>query len=306
MYTRKSLVTMVVAALCAATASAAMQPLTISSAFNYDAVGTVEEIAYCNTFTGVDHQLTNILGQHSMYSGQTYLGGDGGLPADGIIDGGNFEVGRGLTSRYATAAADAAQSNIIRLRANSRETLSAEVVLPAAEQQRYSAINFAFSGERYKFEASKVTHYTASIEVRYAGDSAWHVLWLSTGDNATLGGSFGTGNGTSGLSSWDKNTDTADWAVVHATEKRCGTAGSSGSRYSNTKAGATYLWKFANDLPLDGSKTLEALRISVSTDGVNRPTGVNLFAASAVPVPEPATAGLLALGAAGLIFRRRR
>ncbi|NLF32932.1 MAG: hypothetical protein GX591_18855, partial [Planctomycetes bacterium] len=47
-----------------------------------------------------------------------------------------------------------------------------------------------------------------------------------------------------------------------------------------------------------GSRTLEALRFSVSTDGVNRPTGVNLFAASAVPVPEPATAGL--------IFRRRR
>lgn len=296
------------AMLCTGAAQAGLVSLDISSAFNYDAVGTQAEIAYANTFAGQDHTLMDILGNHDMRYRHTYLGDHAdGLPADGIIDGGNFELGRGLDRRYDTADADAKQNNVIRVAANTRETNSAEVFLAPAEQQRYTNINFAFASQRYKLETSKSYDFTASVEAKYVGDSDWYTVWSSVGGSKVLGGSFGTGTASGGVLNWQTGTDTPEWALAHTTTLRCGSTGGAGDRSSVVRTEATYIWKFADNLALDSTKALEGFRVSVGTTGANRNNVVNVFAASATPVPEPATITMtvLGLGAVASRFRRR-
>lgn len=105
-------------------------------------------------------------------------------------------------------------------------------------------------------------------------------LGAGTADLYFLLGSVGTGSG----------------AGVFITGST-GTAGFNGNGHS---------WLFFNDVPITGGSITGTLGNPLFNPGPDKGDVVTLTGMTIVTVPEPASAGLLAMGALGLLARRRR
>ena len=296
--------------LAAGLASAAVTQLDLSNGENYDAYISAAEVTEALSYSpsgdwGLTSRLVGaVFGEHSIYSFsrtpafQSQTSGVG-LPDDGVITKGawtyqlnttldNPPVGGWGNPQIAAPTTPTGllsmARNVVRAYAIHTGTVDPPTATVTfdfipSQQGQYSAINMLMMGSSEEF----------TIYADYSDGQ--ETLWT---------GYVPFGNGTLDPTTYPSEADlesaydmTAMW--------------SQGGDYSivRTDQGDTHAWQFKDDgLALDPDRTLEGLTIHM-TPGAWNARSITFLAMSAVPVPEPTTLGLLALGGLALIRRRR-
>ncbi len=281
---------------------AALVPLDLSAAVHYDGVGTQNEI---NAHPGTTLNLTS-LGDHSLFPGeanksytnQGSISGTGvALPDDGKI--GSYQ----LVNQYDNGTDYLTKANNI-IRINARGTTSSAVVtLAPDEQQQYENFNFLFVSVRSSNAGFNVRSW---ITATYTDGTSEIVLdtGMVTTEANTPGGTFGSA-GIGGQGGWKSHVDSdPSVKLALAMTHIAGIAGSPARSVIREETAG--LWEMAEPIALDSTRTLESLEFSVYSSGSTRDNHLLIFAISATPVPEPATAALVGLAAPAVLLRRRR
>ncbi len=298
---------MIAIMLGALAAQAGLVQLDLHNAYNYDAVATRAEIDYA---AGLGKSVYGALGDHALRYvnrltqpnafGSDPAGSIKGLAADGLIAGGKYELGKGLTDKYGTATGNAKVNNAVSRLQNGADgilTRTATISLEAADRKKYSNFNVLLNGNRYATTATTVT-FGALIQVKYVGDSNWYTVWSESQLGGTGGGAFG-----GPLDASTYALCSSAWQSVLATDKGY-------AKYTAPATvmglGSVYMWELATPLALDPTKTLESFQLTSTTTTASRYNEFILYAATGTEViPEPATVGMLGLGALVTLLIRR-
>lgn len=307
----------------AAVASASPVPLTMTSALNYDIVGTLNEVSYANTFSG-NRTLNHILGQHTTtvslyrtFTNQASVPSSApALPDDGLITapGGNYQISTAFEQKVGDDYV--ASSNVLRVIAQATNssllTQTATITLLPDEQKQYDDFNFLFFQARGNANGSfrtviQVTYTDATTETVF--DTGLYVSSGASSPGGTLGNAGIQGGGL--LSATDTNTD-VEHVLTSSSTRNTGSTGSNNAAtiVDTAVSNRVNLWQMAERLDLDETKILESITFSVSASNNGRANELVIFGLNATPytdpVPEPATLGALLMGGAALLGRRRR
>jgi PKD repeat protein len=255
--------------------------LNISSAFDYDGFVTDEEIAYA---TGLGQLVPVAIGDHaddyaSVRPGNGYShivtpnhATYQGIPADGIVDGGNFALANGLSVKWGVAAGNAPVDNsVARFYDGVALVKSATVTLNPADQKKYTGLNVLVNGSRYATLAGTMS---ATLSVKYVGDATWYTVWtesVSTGLGGVFGGEFSGDTGT-------QSKQSSAWTAVTVSDDGYSKVGSG---LTVTGPGSSYMYKLTTPAVLDETKVLEAFQMEATTYSKSRVNEFQLFAASA-------------------------
>ena len=255
-------------AAAVSSAYAAPMSLDLTSALNYDSVGTSNEINYVDAHnTSGNRRLTDILGGHNLanagraFTNTASLSSGTALPTYGVV--GNFID----AFTYDNGTGSAAVSNSVRLFASSTSsttvTASTTITLDSNQQLNYNDLNFLFVQDR----SAGAGTFTTTVTVTYTDGTSVTLDNLSATVVANgVGGTLGSAgvNGQGGLSN---STDT-DTTVTNVFSSTYGviTSGSSGNETSviSSAAGAgTNLWQLTTPLPLNSAKVLKSVTLQV-------------------------------------------
>lgn len=303
-----------VLALAAATASAQTVQFDLSSSFNYDGVGTQNEVTANVPANG--NFLVNSLGDHSINGNNRSLSNQGSvtsgtaLPDDGVIGGGKYQISTVFDNGtdYLTKVNNTTQLAA----AGSGTVVTYTYNLTPEEQGQYTSFNFLSNSQR---DAS-ATGYRSWVEAVYSDGT---VILIDTGlsDSGDLvRGTIGNNNVTKDsdtytfLNTAPGATNTVGVSNAYVMDRGLSQSGSTQSVRSGTfgiyEVDYDALTVGVTDIPLDPGRTLEALNFNIRSAGVNRDQELYVWAISATPVPEPATYALLfAAVALGVAIRRR-
>ena len=275
-----------------------------TSSTGYDAwIGPTEY-----TYT---HWVGSTFGDHSLCGGnsRTYAwqdqvpSGETGLPMDGRVTvdvGGTIWPYQLMTQREDVPAGGYSSGNTpkaLNMFQHHSEGWSLysgwsekSLDLPSAEQGMYEAINFLFTSE-----PSPDGEKAMRIIARY-DDGSDELIYRDPPSGFA---------GDGGIEArWNQSTpDSGDCMQAYHTTANYSQGGSDIFIRDDVHA---YMHTFASPLVVDPSKILTGLDIGVYNSANNRTTNINIFAATGLPVPEPATLGLFALAAFVLTSRRGR
>lgn len=270
--------------------------LDISSAFDYDAFVTDEEIAYA---TGQGKLVPVAIGDHaddyvSVRPGNGYSHAVTpnhatyqGIPADGIVDSGGFELAKGLTTKWGVAAGNAKVANsAARFYDGTALVKTVTITLTAGDQKKYANLNVLVNGSRYTTTAGP---FSAALSVKYTGDANWYTVWTETAQIGEPGGVFG--GEYSGGSGAGNSYQSSAWTPVTVSDGEGVTKVVGG--LTVVGVGSSYMYKLTTPAVLDSSRVLEAIKLEATTANKSRVNEFQLFAASAVEAaaePEPAAA----------------
>ncbi len=289
----------------------------LSAHYNYDGVGTQDEIDYAATQQdGVNpYKLSDILGNHSLSNAQAYTpesspGAGDGLPLNGSLAGGKYVISTAFDD--SASGFSIASPNLVLIQANNTNTtITKTFTLSLAEQGQYDAFNLAFAVQR----SANANGFTSEISVSYT-DASSEVVLLTTHSNVpstdAVRGVFGSNNFQLISDSYTFENEAPDGGTISlsnlvATTDYLGLTGSGASQRSLIRSGTSSLWEFSQDLSLDSSKTLESITIELTRGGVNRDSNLFLAGATLVVIPEPGTSMLVAsAGFCTAMLRRRR
>ena len=297
---------MVVMMMGALAARAELVQLNISSSFNYDSVVTDAERANAISAASVyavlgDHRMS-ISGSYAFTYNPTGAANKQGLPGDGLItatSGRIYEFGKGLPvgeNRYGTNNGATKVNNTVATKGDGQWVT---ITLPSGDQQKYSDFNVLMSSRRYA-QTKNVT-LTANLEYKYAGDATWYSV-INESVNLSAAGS--TKGGALG-GKFDGGGSTAPaldgvWSAVAMPAS--GMASGSPTTFSTTQ---TYAFELATPVALDNTKTLEAIRIKTGTTTYPGYYNEAFLYGLTATIPEPATVGMLGLGALVTLLIRR-
>jgi len=300
----------------------------MSAAYNYDAVGTADEVSWSSAanFPGQNRRLSDTIGNHSLssagannttrsYVNQASAGaGKTGLPDSGAL--GGYAISQNFQNGNATdgfvPALNAARVTATAT-SSSLTTQSLTVTLTALQQTNYESFNILFLAGR----SGSSGNYQTIITANYA-DFSSSIVYDSGLFTATAasqpGGSLGNA-GVPTLAGGDgggfaTSTDSSGLVTnVLTTTSQIRSAGSAGSNtaYSliDGNAGSS-IWELVSPIALDDSRVLQSLTFSLSASNNGRFNDLTIFGINATAVPEPATTVLIGLGLSVVLFRRRR
>lgn len=330
-------------------AKAATVQLDMSSAFNFDAVGTPLEVTYGNA-NKVDNPRSadsaDISGAvMDALAPSAAGGGNHAIPNAGSIGGRAYSstalpvsgqyISGDRTYQLSTTWDDGTTgatkvNNSIYLNARTAGTVdyatgltytstrSVTLTLTAAQQQKYSDINFVLVSNRGTTNAAYETWITAmytdstSVDIYDSDSTSGYTGVFYT----TVGGTIGSGGiGTQGgfLNPTDTNPTLTNVSSSNTFLSYSGNINGGGTHVisaqitTDTSApiDTVNLWRFTEALALDPTKTLQSITFNTYSSA-NSNNNLVIFAASATAAPEPASMALAALSGLGVLARRRR
>jgi len=280
----------------------ANQIIDISSAFNFDAINTQEEIDQANTHVGVDHRVFDIftpVGGGEFYDGQNgeflsqfnqwgwtpaTVANPGGLPATVVTPYGSYSISPGSTP--VNVSAEQATGNAVAVGTDRGKTTSAEegfashmMSLPASSQGFYSDINLLMTGQQIDNGKKRawvrvVAHYDdATSDTVWNSPQAW--LWTDTNPDDGITADTPVGGGIPSAMGVEfggaGNLDQAYLDAFNSVEvvavggQRTNGVGGADNRstsISNT-ANALYMHDIAGGIPVDPTKLLVGIEVQV-------------------------------------------
>jgi hypothetical protein len=290
----KKIITAVIA-LSASLGFAGLVQFDLSGVYNYDAFVTGEEIAYATGDT-----VAGTIGDHAVSynhdtteyahlvdpNASTYKG----IASSGVVAGGKYELGKGLTTKWGTPAGDTPVNNsLVSFFGDGLTTREETITLAAGDQKQYSNFNILVNGSRYNTGSGP---FSATLSVKYVGDSNWYTVWTETAAIGEIGGVFG---GAYGGDANAYSQQSSDWTAIEVSDNGYAKTVSSLTVGGN---GRSYMYELTTDAILDPTKTLESFKMVAVQSASNRVNEFALYAATGTEaVPEPATIGMLGLGA---------
>lgn len=306
-------------ALCAVPLNAAVWvQFDLSSYYNYDGVGTQNEISAVagdTPITGTADTLSEHLGDHNIINNLAFAnqasvpGGQTALPNDGILVVGG-ESKYQLSTAYDNGTDYLTKSNnVLRIVANNTTPTQIQTItLAPGDQGQYQSFNLAMTVQR----AASASTYSSQITVSYSDATTAVVMLTNDGVGDVPRGTFGSNN--FGLTS-DAYTftneapgtgETVSFSNVLASTYYQGLSGSSPSQVTSIRSGTASIFEFGSDIPLDSSKVLQSIEIQLTRGGSNRDNNLFVWGISAQAIPEPGSVSLLACGGLLLLLLRRR
>lgn len=307
MRTLPRLISVLVGAFAWSTALAQYVQFDLSGSFDYDAVGTQDEVSTNVPDNG--NFLSLSMGEHDLgnrraLSNQGSVTSGTALPDDGVIADGKYQISTIFDNGtdFLTPV-----DNTTELAAEGTGTVDTLAFTLAPEEQgRYTSFNFLTNSKR---DASK-GGYRTWVEAVYSDGT---VIVVDTGlsDGAdTVRGSLGNNNvsrdadPTTFVNQAPDTSNTVGLNNAQVMDRGLSQAGSTQSVRSGTFGIYEVDYDAMNvgvsDIPLDGDRTLEGLNFNIRSAGVNRDQSLYIWAISATPVPEPG-AYALAFGALTLL-----
>lgn len=293
----------------------------LTSLLDYDAVGTSSEIAVQASDSVNPYTLADRIGNHSIGNKIAFINQDSlttgtGLPANGILMDGKYQISTAYDDPDAGFLVKS--NNAIQMSANNTLQMDVLTVNLAPEQQgQYSAFNMTYLVNRSS--TLNNAQYSSKITVFYT-DASSEVIMLTTatGDGSVDRGTFGSSN-------WQLSSDdytftneapdrgeTVSVSNVISNSRILGLTGSGASQRSTISSSTGSLWEFGSDIPIDDSKVLSSIEVAITRGGgptSNRNNTLYVFGMTLVTVPEPQTYALLfgvaVLGVVGVLRRRR-
>lgn len=308
---------LVLAAGCSAMVAHAQvyTPFDISANYNYDAVGTPDEIAVqapdgVNAYTLADRLGNHSIGNKLAFAPETTPGAGNALPYDGSLLGGKYTISTAFDN--GTDFLTKSNNTVLVQGDNTNPTQAITFTLPVGQQAQYDAINMAFVVQR----SSNASGYSSQITVTYT-DASSEVIMLTNaiGDGSTQRGTFGSNNFSLADDTYSftneapLRSETVTLSnVAYFPNRYLGLSGSGASQRSEIRStDDTAIWEFADDIDIDSSKTLESITVQLTRGGVNRNNSLYVFGVTGVVIPEPQTYALVAgLGCLALAAIRRR
>ena len=292
---------------CLSSHAVSFVPWDISASYNYDAVGTADEIA-----ANPPGLLSNNMGDHGLdgynqrcYTNLDSVSGAVALPDGGVL--GNYSISSAFDNGtdYLTK-----EDNAVAVETdNSASVFSQTITLPPSEQGNYTGFNILFVSSR----DGNNSNYRSWITATYTDSTSTIVVDTGTGGGSGPGGTFGgAGRGSQGglLNLTDNYTfvnqapgtgETVGSNLVLGMDRLVAISGSS----SAIRSGDAAIWEFSSPIALDMGGTLESLTVNLQRAGVNRNHSLYILGITGT-IPEPATATVLGLGCLGLLCRSGR
>ncbi len=246
---------------------AAPMSLDLTSALNYDAVGTQNEITYCDSKTG-NRRLTDILGGHNLAQAGMALTSTASLtsgtamPPWGVI--GNYACPFNYDSN--SSGTYSATSNCVHLiaSATSGTTVSSSVTitLDSNQQLNYNDLNFLF----VQCRSTGAGTYRTIVSVTYTDGST--ATLKDTGAVTVSAGGIGGTIGSAGIGGQGGLNDSTDSDTTvsnqYSTPYGVVTTGTSGSYTSviSSTVGSN-LWQLTTPLTLTSTKVLKSVTFQV-------------------------------------------